>query len=49
MNVTLGDIARKVVKMKMQTLKAGRSPHLGVEIILICITGIAVAMGWIPA
>lgn len=48
MSITLGDIVRKVVNMETQAIKADKSPLLSIEMILICVAGIAVAMGWIP-
>ena len=49
MSVTRGGSASKVVNMETQAIKADKSPLIGIEMILICITGIAVAMGWIPS
>jgi len=48
MSITRGGIARKVVNMETQAIKADKSSLLGIEMILIWIAGIAVAMGWIP-
>ena len=48
MNITLDDIVRKAANMDMHLIKTDKYPHLSIEMILICFTGIAVAMGWIP-
>ena len=48
MSITLGGIVRKVVNMETQAINADKSPLLSIEMILICVAGIAVAMGWIP-
>jgi hypothetical protein len=48
MSITLDDIVRKVVIMEMHAIKADKSPLLSIEMMLICVAGIAVAMGWIP-
>jgi len=48
MSITLGGIVRKVVNMETQAIKADKSPLLSIEMMLICVAGIAVAMGWIP-
>ena len=48
MSITLGGIARKVDNMEMHAIKADKSPLLNIEMLLICVAGIAVAMGWIP-
>jgi hypothetical protein len=48
MSITLDDIVRKAVNMETQATKADKYPHLSIEMMLICIAGIAVAMGWFP-
>lgn len=44
-----GQNHQKGGNMKAQALKADKFHGLGIEMILICLVGIAVAMGWIPA
>ena len=34
--------------MKTQALKADKFPHLSIEMMWICLAGLAFAMGWIP-
>lgn len=43
-----GQNRQKGSDMKTQALKADKFPHLSIEMMWICLAGLAVAMGWIP-